>query len=135
MDYTHGTAPNRRYVDVIIQRLLKAVLEKQPCPYDQNELIDCATRCTDRDKAAKKVERFMRKAAAAVLLSGRIGESFDAIVTGASDKGTYVRIVKPPVEGRVMRGEKGLVVGQKVRVRLIGMNPYKGQIDFETNNG
>ncbi len=131
MDYTHGTAPNRRYVDVIIQRLLKAVLEKQLCPYSEDELIDYAARCTDRDKAAKKVERFMRKAAAAVLLSGRIGEFFDAIVTGASDKGTYARLVTPPVEGRIMRGEKGLVVGQKIRVRLISMNPYKGQIDFE----
>jgi exoribonuclease-2 len=133
MDYTHGTAPNRRYVDVIIQRLLKAVLAKQACPYSQDELIDCAARYTDRDKAAKKVERFMRKAAAAVLLSGRIGKSFEAIVTGASDKGTYVRIFTPPAEGRVMRGENGLVVGQKVRVRLIGMNPYKGQIDFENS--
>jgi exoribonuclease-2 len=133
MDYTHGTAPNRRYVDVIIQRLLKAVLAKHSCPYSQNELIDCAARYTDRDKAAKKVERFMRKAAAAVLLNGRIGEFFEAIVTGASDKGTYVRIVTPPVEGRVIRGEKGLTVGKKVRVRLIGMNPYKGQIDFENS--
>ncbi len=131
MDYIHGTAPNRRYVDVIIQRLLKSVLDKEPCPYSQNELINCATRCTDRDAAAKKVERFMRKAAAAVLLSGQIGKSFDAIVTGVSEKGTYVRIVAPPAEGRVMRGEKGLFVGQKVKVRLIGMNPYKGQIDFE----
>ena len=131
MDYTHGTAPNRRYVDVIIQRLLKAVLNKEPSPYDKNELIDCATRCTERDKAAKKVERFMRKAAAAILLSGQIGKSFDGIVTGVSDKGTYVRIVTPPAEGRVMRGEKGMFVGQKVRVRLIGMDPYKGQIDFE----
>jgi len=131
MDYIHGTAPNRRYVDVIIQRLLKAVLDKQPCPYSQNELINCAVLYTDRDKAAKKVERFMRKVAAAVLLSGKIGESFDAIVTGASDKGTYVRILTPPAEGRVMRGEKGLVVGQKVSVRLTGINPYKGQIDFE----
>jgi exoribonuclease-2 len=131
MDYTHGTAPNRRYVDVIIQRLLKSVLDKRPCPYDRNELINCATRCTDRAAAAKKVERFMRKAAAAVLLSGRIGESFDAIVTGVSEKGTYARIVTPPAEGRVMRGEKGLFVGQRVKVRLLGMNPYKGQIDFE----
>ena len=73
----------------------------------------------------------MRKAAAAVLLSGQIGKSFEAIVTGASDKGTYARIITPPAEGRVMRGEKGLVVGQKVRVRLTGINPYKGQIDFE----
>jgi exoribonuclease-2 len=131
MDYIHGTAPNRRYVDVIIQRLLKAVLNKQLCPYDQNELINCATRCTERDKAAKKVERFMRKAAAAVLLSGQIGKYFDGIVTGVSYNGTYVRIVTPPAEGRVMRGEKGMFVGQKVRVRLIGMDPYKGQIDFE----
>jgi len=131
MDYIHGTAPNRRYVDVIIQRLLKSALDKQPCPYSQNELINCATQCTDHDTAAKKVERFMRKAAAAVLLSGRIGESFDAIVTGVSEKGTYVRIVLPPAEGRVMRGEKGLFVGQKVRVRLTGINPYKGHIDFE----
>ena len=131
MDYIHGTAPNRRYVDVIIQRLLKAVLDKQPCPYSQNELINCAALYTDRDKAAKKVERFMRIVAAAVLLSGQIGKSFDAIVTGASDKGTYVRIIAPPAEGRLMRGENGLVVGQKVGVRLIGVNPYKGQIDFE----
>ncbi len=131
MDYIHGTAPNRRYVDVIIQRLLKSVLYKQPCPYTRDELVDCAARCTDRDEAANKVERFMRKAAAAVLLSGRIGESFDAIVTGVSEKGTYARIITPPAEGRVMRGEKGLFIGQKIRVRLIGMDPYKGQIDFE----
>jgi len=131
MDYTHGTAPNRRYVDVIIQRLLKSVLEKKPCPYGQDELIEFAARCTDRDQAAKKVERFMRKAAAAVLLSGQTGKLFDAIVTGVSDKGIYARIITPPAEGRVMRGTKGLVVGQKVRVRLIGMDPYQGQIDFE----
>lgn len=131
MDYTHGTAPNRRYVDVIVQRLLKAVLDKHPCPYSREELSACAVKYTDRDQAAKKVERFMRKAAACVLLSKRIGESFEGIVTGASDKGTYVRILEPPAEGRVMRGEKGLVVGQNVRVRLTGMDPYKGQIDFE----
>ena len=131
MDYTHGTAPNRRYADVIIQRLLKAVLGKQPCPYGRDELIEFAARCTDRDQAAKKVERFMRKSAAAVLLSNQIGKVFEAIVTGASDKGTYARIITPPAEGRVMRGAKGLVVGRKVRVRLVGMDPYKGQIDFE----
>jgi VacB/RNase II family 3'-5' exoribonuclease len=131
MDYIHGTAPNRRYVDVVIQRLLKAVLDKRPCPYAQDELAECAARCTDRDKAAKKVERFMRKAAAAVLLSDKIGQSFDAIVTGASEKGIYVRIFTPPAEGRVMRGEERLVVGEKLRVRLIGLNPYQGFIDFE----
>jgi exoribonuclease-2 len=130
-DYTHGTAPNRRYVDELIQRLLKAALDEQPCPYNKNELIDYAALCTDRDMAAKKVERFMRKAAAAALLSGRIGETFDAIVTGATSHGVYARVVTPPVEGRVMRKQKGLSVGQKIRVRLIGMDPYKGQIDFE----
>ncbi len=131
MDYTHGTAPNRRYVDLIIQRLLKSVLGKKSCPYSPGELSEFAARCTDRDQAAKKVERFMRKAAAAVLLSGQIGRSFEAIVTGVSDKGTYARIIKPPAEGRIMRGEIKLVVGQKIQVRLIGMDPYKGQIDFE----
>ncbi len=132
MDYTHATAPNRRYVDVIIQRLVKTALAvKQPVPYTQNELIEYASRCTDRDKAAKKVERFMRKVAAAVLLAKRIGESFTAIVTGASEKGTYARLITPPAEGRVIRGEKGMIVGQKVSVRLIGMNPYQGYIDFE----
>ncbi|MFZ2385422.1 MAG: RNB domain-containing ribonuclease [Candidatus Omnitrophota bacterium] len=135
MDYTHGTAPNRRYVDVLIQRLVKAVVGKRPCPYDRDKLADFAVRCTVRDKAAKKVERFMRKAAAAVFLEGKVGESFEGIVTGASEKGTYVRILTPPVEGRIMRGEKGLAVGEKVRVRLAGMNPYKGQIDFESFAG
>jgi ribonuclease R len=131
MDYTHGTAPNRRYADIIIQRLLMAALDKQPCPYSLDELAAYAVTCTDRDQAAKKVERFMRKAFAAVLLRDRVGELFDGIVTGASVKGTYVRIKTPPAEGRVISGEKGMVVGQNVRVRLKGMNPYLGQIDFE----
>jgi len=136
MDYTHATAPNRRYVDVIIQRLLKAALVvKQPVPYTQDELIEYASRCTERDKSAKKVERFMRKVAAALLMVDRIGESFPAIVTGASEKGTYVRIIAPPVEGRVIRGEKGMLVGQKVIVRLISMDPYQGYIDFEGVQG
>jgi len=130
-DYTHGTAPNRRYVDELIQRLLKAALDERPCPYNNNELITYAALCTDRDKAAKKVERFMRKAAAAALLVGRVGEIFEAIVTGVSQHGVYVRVEAPPVEGRVMRKQKGLAVGQKVRVRLIGMDPYRGQIDLE----
>jgi len=131
MDYTHATAPNRRYVDVIIQRLVKSVLEGKSAPYPLKELTDLSLWCTDRDKAAQKVERFMRKAAAAVLLGGQIGKSFDAIVTGASEKGTYARIISPPAEGRIVRGEKGLLVGQKVRVRLAAANPYKGYIDFE----
>ena len=130
-DYTHSTAPNRRYVDVIIQRLLKAVLEKRPCPYSRRELIEHAAWCTDRDKMSKKVERFMQKVAAAVLMQGRIGEIFDGIITGASDKGIYVRLVEPPVEGRIMGGGERLSVGQKVRVKLTDLDPYQGHIDFE----
>ncbi|MDK2974297.1 MAG: exoribonuclease [Methanofollis sp.] len=130
-DYTHGTAPNRRYVDVIIQRLLKSVLGGEDRPYTREELTDLSDWLTGREKASRKVERFMRKAAAAVLLGDRIGETFDALVTGASEKGTYVRIVAPPVEGRVMQGEHGLTVGRKVRVRLIKTDPYNGYIDFE----
>jgi exoribonuclease-2 len=130
-DYTHSTAPNRRYVDLITQRLVKSVLEKWPSPYSYNELTDLSAWLTDRGKSSKKVERFMRKAAAAVLLHDRIGRTFDALVTGASPKGTYVRLITPPAEGRVMRGEAGLAVGQRVRVRLLQTDPYNGFIDFE----
>ncbi|QSZ67244.1 RNB domain-containing ribonuclease [Methanofollis aquaemaris] len=130
-DYTHGTAPNRRYVDVIIQRLIKAALRGERCPYTRDELEDLAAWLTNREIASEKVERFMRKAAAAVLLQDRTGEVFDAIVTGASEKGTYVRLLDLPVEGRVMEGELGLFVGKKVRVRLIRTDPYSGYIDFE----
>lgn len=129
-DYTHSTAPNRRYVDVIIQRLIKAVTAGQKCPYTRREMIERAAWCTDRDKSAKKVERFMRKVEAAVLMCGRIGEEFDGIVTGTSDKGTYVRLMDPPVEGRVVRGAERMRVGQKVRVRLTDLNPYEGHIDL-----
>jgi exoribonuclease II len=130
-DYTHATAPNRRYVDLINQRLLKSVLDKVHSPYAVDELIDLSAWLTSREKGSKKVERFMRKAAAAVLLQGRTGESFTALVTGASEKGTYVRLITPPAEGRIMRGEHGLRVGQKVRVRLLKTDPYNGFIDFE----
>jgi exoribonuclease-2 len=130
-DYTHSTAPNRRYVDVIVQRLLKAVLDKKPCPYTRRELIEHAAWCTDRDKMSKKVERFMQKVAAATLMKGRIGEVFDGIITGASDKGIYVRLVEPPVEGRIMGGGERLTVGQKVRVKLTDLDAYQGHIDFE----
>jgi exoribonuclease-2 len=130
-DYTHGTAPNRRYVDVIIQRQVKAALQGEETPYTRDDLESLAAWLTDRERASEKVERFMRKAAAAVLLEDRIGDVFDALVTGASEKGTYVRIVSPPVEGRVMEGEEGLSVGRKVRVRLVRTDPYRGYIDFE----
>ena len=130
-DYTHSTAPNRRYVDVIIQRLLKAVLDKKPCPYSRRDLIEHAAWCTDRDKMSKKVERFMQKVAAAVLMKGRIGEVFDGIITGASEKGIYVRLIEPPVEGRIMGTGERLSVGQKVRVKLTDLDPYQGHIDFQ----
>jgi VacB/RNase II family 3'-5' exoribonuclease len=130
-DYTHGTAPNRRYVDMINQRLQKSVLDKKPSPYALDELVDLSSWLSDREKASKKVERFMRKAAAAVLLQTRIGDTFEALVTGASLKGTYVRLITPPAEGRVMRGEHGLRVGQKVIVRLLQTDPYNGFLDFE----
>jgi exoribonuclease II len=130
-DYTHGTAPNRRYVDIINQRLIKSVLDNRPSPYTSDELLDRAIWLTDREKGSKKVERFMRKAAAAVLLQNRIGDVFEALVTGASEKGTYVRLINPPAEGRVVRGERGMWVGQKVNVRLLKTDPYNGFIDFE----
>jgi len=135
IDYTHATAPNRRYVDVINQRLVKSILDKKPSPYPKEELSLQSEYLTGREKAAKKVQRFMRKAVAAVLLRHRLGESFDALVTGAADKGTYVRLITPPAEGRVIRGEKGLRVGQKIRVRLLKTDPFNGFIDFERAGG
>lgn len=134
-DYTHSTAPNRRYVDLVTQRLLKACIApisiSASTPYSESELETIAAHCTERENASNKVERLMRKIAAASLLSQRIGETFDAIVTGASPKGTYVRLISPPVEGRVMRGERGLDVGEKTKVRLISTDAQRGFIDFE----
>ena len=130
MDYTHSTAPNRRYVDVINQRLIKSVIDGRAAPYTAPELANLASWLTGREKAAQKAERFMRKAAAAVLLRDRIGETFDAIVTGAAEKGVYARLIAPPAEGRVVQGGGSLKVGQKVRVRLLATDPYNGFIDF-----
>ncbi len=130
-DYTHSTAPNRRYADLITQRLVKAALKNSSSPYVLDELKEIAERCSDRENAARKVERKMRKVAAALLLDDKIGQVFNAIVTGASEKGTYARLLKPPVDGRIMRGERGLRVGEKVRVRLFSTDPEKGFIDFE----
>ena len=129
-DYTHSTAPNRRYPDVITQRILKAALAGRPNPYANGELASLARHCTDQEDAANKVERLVRKAAAAMLLQRRAGDEFDGVVTGASDKGTWVRVLKPPVEGKVVRGEEGLKVGQKVRVRLLSTDVERGFIDF-----
>ena len=129
-DYTHSTAPNRRYADLVTQRLVKAALADKPAPYTNLELKQLAAHCTERDSAARKVERKMRKVAAAVLLRDKIGEEFKAIVTGVSEKGTFARVISPPVDGRVMRGERGLRVGEKVRVRLLATDPQRGFIDF-----
>ncbi|HEU5098610.1 MAG TPA: RNB domain-containing ribonuclease [Roseiflexaceae bacterium] len=130
-DYTHATAPNRRYADLVTQRLVKASLAGAPIPYTNAELEAIAEHCNERDRAAKKVERRMRKTAAVALMDGRIGETFDAIVTGAAAKGTFVRLLAPPVEGRVVRGERGLDVGDQTRVRLVATDYEKGFIDFE----
>ena len=129
-DYTHSTAPNRRYSDVIIQRLIKAQLDNTAPPYTDDELDAIAQRCTLMEDAAKKVERTTLKMAAALSLRDQVGQSFDGIVTGASEKGTYVRIVKPPVEGRVMQGASGMDVGDEVTVKLLRVNPDRGFIDF-----
>jgi len=130
-DYTHSTAPNRRYADLVTQRLLKATVTGASMPYLETELSAIASHCTEREDAARKVERLMRKVVAASLLSGRIGEIFDAIVTGASPKGTYVRLLKFPAEGRVIHGAQGIDVGDRVRVRLAAIDVAKGFIDFE----
>ncbi len=129
-DYTHSTAPNRRFADLVTQRLVKAVLSNKPSPYNETELRNIADRCTDREDASRKVERTMRKVAAAVLLKDEVGKVFDAIVTGVTGKGTFARVIRPPVDGRVVRGEEKLRVGEKVRVRLLSTEPARGFIDF-----
>ncbi|HSO34526.1 MAG TPA: RNB domain-containing ribonuclease [Labilithrix sp.] len=129
-DYTHSTAPNRRFPDVITQRLLKAAIASGPAPYALEELGSLARHCTEQEDNATKVERLVRKSAAALLLEPRIGEAFDAIVTGASAKGTWVRIFHPPVEGKVVHGFHGLDVGDRVRVALVGTDVERGFIDF-----
>ncbi len=129
-DYTHSTAPNRRFADLVTQRLIKAVLANQPAPYSDNELATIARNCTAKEDAARKVERQMCKRISAVAMSGRIGEKFDAIVTGVTPKGTFVRVLKPHVEGLLVRGGEGVDVGDKLRVRLVKTNAQLGYIDF-----
>lgn len=126
-DYTHSTAPNRRFADLVTQRLLKALPGK---PYTDDELDGIAKNCTLKEDSARKVRRSMDKRMAAVALSSRVGQDFDAVVTGASPKGVYVRVLGPPVEGRLMRGFQGLDVGDRLRVKLLSTDPVRGFIDF-----
>jgi VacB/RNase II family 3'-5' exoribonuclease len=129
-DYTHSTAPNRRFPDLLTQRLVKAALADRPPPYPNDELAALAQHCTVAEDAAAKVERQVRKSAAALLLQARIGQTFEAFVTGASIKGTWVRVLSPPVEGRVVRGFEGLDVGDRVTVKLEHTDVERGFIDF-----
>ncbi len=129
-DYTHSTAPNRRYPDLVTQRLVKAAIAGAPCPYSVEELAELARHSTEQEDDAAKIERQVKKSAAAMLLAPRRGERFDGVVTGASAKGTWVRVFRPPVEGRVVRGETGLDVGERVRVELIDTDVERGFIDF-----
>jgi VacB/RNase II family 3'-5' exoribonuclease len=130
-DYSHATAPNRRYADLVTQRAVKAALAGTPAPYSDDELAAIAAHCTDREDAGNKVERTMRKVAAALLLAHRVGEVFDGIVTGAGDHGTFARLFHPPAEGMVVHGQHGLDVGDKVRLRLVHTDPQQGFIDFD----
>lgn len=129
-DYTHSTAPNRRYADLVTQRLLKAMLSKETPPYSDAQLADIASVCTQREDAARKVEREMRKRIAAVAMSDRIGQTFDAIVTGVNEHGTFVRVLKPHVEGMLAQGQHGLDVGDRLRAKLIRTDVHRGYIDF-----
>ncbi len=129
-DYTHSTAPNRRFPDLITQRLVKAALDGRPVPYSDADLEELAAHCTDMEDEARKVERRVKKAAAALVLHRRVGQVFDAIVTGAAKKGTWVRLLSPPVEGRLERGREGVDVGDRVRVRLVATDVERGYLDF-----
>ncbi|MBB5316444.1 RNB domain-containing ribonuclease [Tunturibacter empetritectus] len=129
-DYAHSTAPNRRFVDLVTQRVVKAMLAGEAAPYTDEELEAIATHCNERESAGRKVERAMLKRVAAVALAGSVGKSFHGVITGANDKGTYVRVFDPPVEGKVVRGEQGLDVGDMVDVTLLHTDPQHAFIDF-----
>jgi exoribonuclease-2 len=130
-DYTHSTAPNRRFPDLITQRVLKAAMDGARAPYSRDELEELARHCTQKENDANKVERLVAKSAAAMLLYSRIGERFDAICTGAAQKGTWVRIFDPPIEGRLIDGFEGVDVGQRLKVQLVHTDVQKGYIDFK----
>jgi exoribonuclease-2 len=129
-DYTHATAPNRRFADLVTQRLVKAAVAARPSPYDEGQLTAIARNCTVREDAARKVEREMSKRIAAVAMSHRIGETFDAVVTGVNPHGTFVRVLRPHIEGMLVRGADGLDVGDTLRVALVRTDAERGYIDF-----
>jgi VacB/RNase II family 3'-5' exoribonuclease len=129
-DYTHSTAPNRRYADLVTQRLLKAMIAGKPSPYSDDELASVATQCTHMEDGERKVEREMQKRIAAVAMSHRIGETFDAIVTGVTEHGTFARALAPHVEGMVVRGQQGVDVGDRIKVKLVRTDRWHGYIDF-----
>jgi exoribonuclease R len=129
-DYTHSTAPNRRFPDMVTQRVLHAMMKNGPAPYSDADLAAIAAHCNEADKALRKIERDMQKRVAAVAMASHIGEIFPGVVTGASDKGVYVRVIQPPFEGRVVQGSDGLDVGDRVKVKLIHTDPARAFIDF-----
>jgi exoribonuclease-2 len=129
-DYAHSTAPNRRYPDLITQRLLKAALAGATVPYSNDELDVLAKHCSEQETAAKKVERQVVKSAAAMLLTARIGEKFEATVTGVTDRGVWVRLFQPPIEGKLQQGTEGRQVGDRLRVQLTHADVERGHIDF-----
>jgi exoribonuclease-2 len=131
-DYTHSTAPNRRFPDMVAQRILKSLLREAGQPYSDDDLNAIAQRCTEMENAARKVEREMSKRIAAVVMRPRIGQSFRAVVTGVNQYGTFVRTFDPYVDGMLVRGGRGLDVGDRVRVKLIATDPQRGFIDFAT---
>jgi VacB/RNase II family 3'-5' exoribonuclease len=130
LDYTHSTAPNRRFPDIVTQRLLKAMLAGKPNPYSDAELSEIATNCTEKGDAARKVERQMSKRYAAIAMAKHVGETFDAVVTGASEKGTFVRVLQPRAEGMLVQGQQGADVGDKFKVKLTRADVQRGYIDF-----
>jgi exoribonuclease R len=134
-DYTHSTAPNRRFPDLVTQRVLHAMMRNEAAPYSDAELNEIAMHCNDADKALRKIERDMQKRVAAVAMSSRIGQIFPGVITGASDKGVYVRVISPPFEGRVVQGSEGLDVGDRVNVKLIHTDPARAFIDFAKVGG
>jgi len=132
-DYTHSTAPNRRFADTVTQRLIKSVLAKQPAPYSDQQLDSIARNCTLKEDAARKVERKMSKRIAAVALQHRIGDTFAAVVTGVTPKGVFVRVSGPPAEGLLVGGQQGVDVGDQLQVKLVSTDPQRGYLDFAKN--